>query len=128
MRGTSFERGARRRRAATKRLTTRLYIGAWVVGLVALAAMLGLAHLARPGSAVPPAGVVAETVFAGAATVMVVIWIRTLFELAVEGAWGWFAAVLVLNLVGLGIVGMVGYAVAGPQGPTMVVTRPSTTA
>jgi hypothetical protein len=39
-------------------------------------------------------------------------------------AWAWFTAVLVLHLIGLGIVGMIAYAIAGPDDSTFVVTRP----
>jgi hypothetical protein len=39
-------------------------------------------------------------------------------------AWAWFTAVLVLHLIGLGIVGMIAYAIAGPDDSTFAVTIP----
>ena len=46
--------------------------------------------------------------------VMFVLWVAALARLARQHDWGWFVALLVLQLVGLGIVGMVAYAIAGP--------------
>jgi hypothetical protein len=48
------------------------------------------------------------------AVLMVVLWIGALARLARQHDWGWFLAVLILQLVGLGIVGMGAYAIAGP--------------
>jgi len=39
--------------------------------------------------------------------VMLVMWIGALVKLGQQHAWGWFAGVLVMHLVGLGIIGMV---------------------
>ncbi len=40
---------------------------------------------------------------------------------------GWFVAVLILQLIGLGIIGMVLYGIWGPADSSMgVVTRPTT--
>jgi hypothetical protein len=57
---------------------------------------------------------------------MFVMWIVALLRLAHATAWGWFVGVLVLHLIGLGIVGMVAYAIVGPEDDTIVVTRPAT--
>lgn len=46
--------------------------------------------------------------------VMFVLWVAALARLARQQDWGWFGAILVLQLAGLGIVGMVAYAIAGP--------------
>ena len=57
---------------------------------------------------------------------MLVMWIGALVKLAHLSAWGWFVGVLILHLIGLGIIGMVAYAIAGPEDDTIVVTRPTT--
>ena len=58
---------------------------------------------------------------------MFVMWIGALIKLAQQHAWGWFVAVLILQLIFLGIIGMAAYAIAGPQDTDEVVTRPTTT-
>ncbi|TME08810.1 MAG: hypothetical protein E6I69_04700 [Chloroflexi bacterium] len=55
--------------------------------------------------------------------VMLVMWIGALIRLGQLGRWGWFAGVLVLQLIALGIIGMIAYAAAGPE-DAGVVTRP----
>ncbi len=45
---------------------------------------------------------------------MVMFWVAALDRLGAQHDWGWFAAVLVLHLVGLGIVGMAAYKYGGP--------------
>lgn len=108
----------------SKRVTTRWYIGAWVVWLIALVAYVAMS---RPvsGSAPPPAAIVASLVASLAGIVMLVMWIGALIKLGQQHAWGWFAAVLVLHLIALGIVAMVAYAVAGPEESERIVTRPA---
>jgi hypothetical protein len=115
----------------SKRASTRWYIGAWVVGVVALAIFLLTAHKGMTGTAIyaignTPASAVAWLVVIAASIVMVVAWIGALIRLGQLSRWGWFALVLILQLLGLGIVGMVAYAAAGPP-DDMVVTRPTTT-
>ena len=61
-----------------------------------------------------------------AGIVMLVMWIGALVRLAQLHAWGWFAAVLVLQLFALGIIPMVAYATSGPEDEPSV-TRPSVT-
>jgi hypothetical protein len=61
-----------------------------------------------------------------AGILMLVMWIGALVKLGMQRAWGWFVGLLVLHLLGLGIVGMVAYAVTGPEDEDLVVTRPST--
>jgi hypothetical protein len=48
------------------------------------------------------------------AAAMVVCWVGALDRLSRQHDWGWFAGVLVLQLVGLGIAGMGAYKLAGP--------------
>ena len=65
-------------------------------------------------------------VLAVAGIVMLVMWIGALAKLAVQHAWSWFVAVLVLHFLFLGIIGMVAYAIAGPE-DTEIVIRPTVT-
>ncbi len=111
----------------SKRITTRWYIGAWIVWLVALVAMFALSRSPHASSSPPPGVVVAYLVMAVAGIVTVVMWIGALIKLAQLHAWGWFASVLVLHLIALGIVGMIAYAIAGPDDQTEVVMRPTVT-
>ena len=57
--------------------------------------------------------------------VMLVVWIGALIRLGQQHSSGWFAALLLLNLIGLGIIGMLLYAMAGPD--DVVVYRPTVT-
>ena len=111
----------------SKRITTRWYIGAWIVWLVALVAMIALSRSPQTSSSPSPGVVVAYLVMAVAGIVTVVMWIGALIKLAQLHAWGWFASVLVLHLIALGIVGMIAYAIAGPDDQTEVVMRPTVT-
>ncbi|OLC28057.1 MAG: hypothetical protein AUH40_00155 [Chloroflexi bacterium 13_1_40CM_65_17] len=81
----------------SKQLTTRWYISAWIVSAIAWLALLATTHNHQDGTS--PA-----------------------FYL-VLGA-GAILMLLFLQLIGLGIVGMVAYALAGPEDSTTVVTRP----
>lgn len=110
----------------SKRITTRWYIGAWVVWLLAF---IGLAVAMRgsTSSSPPPMAVVAYGVMAIAGLVALVMWIGALIKLGQLKAWGWFVAVLILHLIGLGIIGMVAYAAAGPEDAGEVVYRPTAT-
>jgi hypothetical protein len=111
----------------SKRTTTRWYIDAWVVWLVALVALIALSRGAQAGSS-PPAGVtLVYLLMFVAGVVTFVMWLGALIRLAQQRLWGWFAAVVVLQVVALGIVGMVAYALAGPDDSTEVVMRPSVT-
>jgi len=69
---------------------------------------------------------IAYLVLIATGIVMLVMWIGALIRLGQQHAWGWFVGVLVLHLIGLGIIGMVAYAVAGPPDTDRVVTRPTT--
>jgi hypothetical protein len=110
----------------SKRITTRWYAAAWVVWLIALVAMAAMLR-GNSGAGSPSAGVLlAYLAMAVAGIVMLVMWIGALVKLGVQHAWAWFVAVLVLNLLFLGIIGMVAYGIAGPE-DTEVVIRPTTT-
>ena len=115
----------------SKRTSTRWYIGAWVVWLVALVMFLMTAHRSTTPTSFMFVGTSAVSVIAWlvvlvAALVMLVMWIGALIRLGQLHAWGWFAAVLILQLVFLGVVGMAAYAAAGPEDTGMAV-RPTAT-
>jgi len=110
----------------SKRITTRWYIGAWVGWLIAFIGLAVAMH-GSASSSVPPWAVLAYGVMAVAGLVALVMWIGALIRLGQLKAWGWFAGVLVLHLIGLGIVGMVAYALAGPDDAGEVVYRPTAT-
>jgi hypothetical protein len=108
----------------SKRTTTRWYVAAWVVWLIAFVAMAAMLR-ANSGVSSPTVGVLlAYLVMAAAGIVMLVTWIGALIKLATQHVWNWFAAVLVLQLFFLGIIGMLAYAIAGPE-DTEVVIRPT---
>ena len=110
----------------SKRITTRWYIGAWVLAvLVGIAT--GLMARGAPAGSPPPSVTVASLVLVACGIVMLVMWIGALVKLAQQHAWGWFVGVLVLQLIFLGIVGMAAYAIAGPEDTAEVVIRPTTT-
>ena len=110
----------------SKRVTTRWYIGAWVVAvLVGIAT--GLMARGAPAGSPPPGVTVASLVLVACGIVMFVMWIGALVKLAQQHAWGWFIGVLVLQLIFLGIVGMAAYAIAGPEDTGEVVIRPTAT-
>ena len=111
----------------SRRITTRWYIGAWIVWVIALVAMIAMARAAQASSSQPPGVVVAYLVMAIAGIVTLVMWVGALLKLAQLQAWGWFATVLILHLIALGIVGMIAYAIAGPDKKTEVVMRPTVT-
>ena len=115
----------------SKRITVPWYIAAWVVWLIAFVAYWMMVKQASgtPSSG-PTAGIVVASIVAFiAGLVTLVMWIGALVKLGAQHAWGWFVAVLVLHLIGLGIIGMVAYGIAGPPDTgTDVVTRPTTAA
>ena len=110
----------------SKRITTRGYVAAWVVWLIAAVAMWAVVRGNASASAPGPGVLVAYLVMAASGIVMLVMWIGALVKLGMQHSWGWFAAVLVLHLLLLGIIGMVAYAIAGPE-DTEVVIRPTAT-
>lgn len=110
----------------SKRITTRWYIGAWVVWLIAFIATIALSRQ-NPGTSAPPSAIVAELIAGVCGLILLVMWIGALVKLGQQHSWGWFVAVLILHLVGLGIIGMVAYAAAGPPDEGAVAMRPSVT-
>jgi len=110
----------------SKRTTTRWYIGSWIVYILAVIAFFVIGHSAQGSSSPPAALVLPYGVMAVTGVIMLVMWIGALVKLGQQAAWGWFVAVLLLHLVGLGIVGMVAYAVSGPEDMAHVAVRPST--
>ncbi|MEA2644444.1 MAG: hypothetical protein QOG08_1470 [Chloroflexota bacterium] len=111
----------------SKRTSTRWYIGAWVVALIGLVIAYTSGHSANATTSLSPLAAIAWAVALFAGLVMLVAWIGALIRIGQLHRWGWFVAVLILQLIGLGIIGMVAYAVAGP-GDEVVVTRPTVTA
>jgi len=110
----------------SKRITTRWYIGSWIVYILAVIAFLVIGHNTQGSGSPPLALFIPYAVMAVTGVVMLVMWIGALVKLGQQHAWGWFAGVLVLHLVGLGIIGMVAYAVSGPEDSAYVAVRPST--
>jgi hypothetical protein len=114
----------------SKRTTTSGYIGGWIVWCLAFLTLLALGHFSPASSSPPPGTFFLYLVMFVASLVTLVMWALTVLKLASLHAWAWFAAVLVLHLVGIGIIGMVAYALAGPvkRAPhDQVVYRPTVT-
>lgn len=110
----------------SKGTSTRWYVGAWVVGLIALVIAYTTGQSNTSNTSVSPLTAIAWGAALIAGLVMLVAWIGALIRLGQLHRWGWFAVVLILQLIGLGIIGMIAYAVAGPE-DEMVVTRPTVT-
>ena len=110
----------------SKRITTRWYIVAWVVWVVA-AILEGIIVSRSHGGSLPLAGYVLYLVLTATGVTMLVLWVGALVNLWSQHATGWFGGVLIAHLIGLGIVGMIAYAVAGPEDKDEIVTRPTTT-
>lgn len=110
----------------SKQTTTRGYIISWVLYVVAWVALLMTLHAsASQGTSSPSSGAaVFYFVLFTLAIAMLIFWIGALIRLGQMASWSWFVAVLVLHLVGLGIVGMLAYAVGGPEDSGVVVIRP----
>ena len=113
----------------SKSITTRWYIGAWIVAVV-VAIIGGVMARSAPGTSPPPSVTIAYLIVVALGIVMFVMWIGALIKLGQQRSWGWFAFLLliyVLTLGILGIVGMVAYAIAGPDDTAPAVMRPTTT-
>jgi len=72
-------------------------------------------HSATASAGVSPLTAIAWGVALIAGLVMLVAWIGALIRLGQLHSWVWFAVVLLLQLIGLGIIGMVAYALADPK-------------
>jgi hypothetical protein len=110
-----------------KRTTTRWYIGAWLAWCLAFLSLIAMARMTGPTSMPPPGSFIAYLVMFLAMVVTFVAWLGALLRLGHLRAWSWFIAVLVLHLIGLGIIGMVAYAIAGPEDREQIVYRPTVT-
>ena len=97
----------------------------YVIALIALVMSARSAEVQGSGSQ-SPAMVLEYLVLGVAGIVMLGMWIGALVELGMQRAWGWFVGVLLLHILGLGIIGIVAYAVAGPEDEDLVVIRPAT--
>jgi hypothetical protein len=116
--------GNRAGEAMSKRITTRWYVAAWVVYLIALVTVLIMGRGVGSAQSPHPALILFLSVMAATALIMLVMLVGALINLARQQAWSWFVVVLVLHLLTLGIIGMVAYALAGPEDPAEVVIRP----
>src|SRR6266550_6798665 len=115
-----------RREVVSKSTSTYCYIGAGVATLIALVFAYTTGHSTAASTSVSALTGIAWGVAMIAGLVMLVAWIGALIRLGQLHSWGWFAAVLILQLIALGIIGMVAYAIAGPS-DEIVVTRPTVT-
>jgi hypothetical protein len=113
----------------SKLTTTRGYIVAWLIYIITwVLLILAMHNSASQGSgAAPRISLAFYIVLLACAIAMLIYWIGALVRLGRIRAWGWFIAVLVLHLVGLGIAGMLAYAIAGPEDSMTVVMRPTAT-
>jgi hypothetical protein len=113
--------------AMSKRTTTRWYIGGWIVWCLAFLALLAIGRFSPPSSSPPPGTFFLYFVMLVTAILTFTMWVFALLKLASQRMWGWFGAVLLLHLVGIGIVGMAAYALAGPRDREEIVYRPTMT-
>ena len=107
----------------SKRTITRWYVGAWLVWVISLIALVFTAHSTPDGFG----RTFVIVVMAVAGLITLYMWVRALIKLARQHATFSLVAMLLLQLVGLGIVGMVAYALVGPEDELGYVTRPSVT-
>jgi hypothetical protein len=97
-----------RYRYISKHTATGCYLAAWAVWLIGLLALF----VTREYVDTPNEGLI--LILGLLAAAMVLCWVGALDRLAAQHDWGWFGAVLAFQLVGLGIVGMAAYMLAGP--------------
>jgi hypothetical protein len=86
----------------------------WVVAVVAFVVVRQHVDLSSPFALTDPNLGGLAAIIEILTLVMALLWIGALLRLARQHDWGWSVAVLILQLVGLGIVGMAAYAIAGP--------------
>ena len=108
----------------SKQVTTSWYVGAWVVAALAVGAMIAMARAGQVSDSPPTGLMLAYMLLLGCTLVMLLTFLGAVLRLAALHAWGWFTAVLLLQLCGLGILGMLAYAVAGPSEADEIITRP----
>lgn len=92
----------------SRQTATRCYLAAWVVWVIALLAT----YATREYVDAPNEGLILIVGLLAAA--MVVLWVGALDRLSAQHDWGWFGALLLLQLVFLGVVGMAAYMLVGP--------------
>jgi energy-coupling factor transporter transmembrane protein EcfT len=112
-----------------KETVVRWYVAAWIVWCLAFLALLALGRMAPRSSTPPPGTFVLYFVMFVAAIVTFLMWVVALVKLGSRRLWAWFVTVLVLHLVGIGIVGIAAYGLAGPNdsGGEEIVYRPTAT-
>jgi glucan phosphoethanolaminetransferase (alkaline phosphatase superfamily) len=102
----------------SKRTSTRWYIGSWIVWAVSLIAFAVAIRHVNPRSgfyASNPSLAGISYIILLLTLVMLWMWVAALVRLARLHQWKWFASLMLLELIGLGIVGMVAYSAAGPD-------------
>ena len=107
----------------SKRTSTRGYFVSWVIYVLILVWVWFAVHNTTSQGAGSPSPIALPLylMLAASGIAMLVFWIGALIRLGRMGAWGWFVAVLLLSLVG-----MLAYAIAGPEDTVTVVMRPPT--
>ena len=108
----------------SKQVTTSWYVGAWVVAALAVGAMIAMARAGQISESPPTGLMLAYMLLLGCSLMMLVMFVGAMLRLAALHAWGWFTAVLLLQLCGLGILGMLAYALSGPSEAEEIVVRP----
>ena len=111
----------------SKRTITRWYIGAWIVWIASVIALIVLARAEHPATQPTPGIAFIYGAMLGAAFLMFVMWVVALVKLARRHATFSFVVILVLQLLGIGIVGMVMYAMSTPDDVADYAVRPRVT-
>ena len=128
----------------SKKHVTRLFVGAvvavgagLVLGLAALGAALASDAIDLGGSDVVDVSggagawtalgllIVGLVAILGGTVAAVVAWLGALLNTWQLDDKAWFASLLALGLLGFGVVAMIAYVVAGPDGTTQRVARPA---
>lgn len=91
----------------TKSLVTKIYGGGFIVWLIGLI----LIFASQKGGALAGIGIALLTI---GGIALLVGWIMALILTAQAKRWGWFIALLVLGLIGLQLIIMLIYLIAGP--------------
>jgi hypothetical protein len=110
-----------------KRTITVWYVVAWLVWLAALVAIAAMSRGAHGSGSTSVGLIAAYVVMVVAGLLTVVMWVTALLMLARQKDTSMFVWVLVLQLVGLGILGMAAFALTRPAEPVGYITRPSMT-
>jgi hypothetical protein len=99
-----------------KASAARYYLPAWMVWVIALMAyVVALEHQAGNPFHMQDLNIMGLTLIIEVlAVTMILIWVSVLVRLRRLHAWGWFVAVFVLHLVGLGVLAIGAYSMLGP--------------